>query len=69
MQKGLLKTAMENMRKMDKTLFLMIILYSILGLVIILSASSVSAVLRYKVFFYETTCLCRFWFIDGFSNH
>lgn len=49
MQKGLLKTAMENMRKMDKTLFLMIILYSILGLVIILSASSVSAVLRYKV--------------------
>ncbi len=49
MQKGILKSVMENMRKMDKTLFLMIILYSILGLVIILSASSVSAVLRYKV--------------------
>ncbi|MCI9280257.1 MAG: FtsW/RodA/SpoVE family cell cycle protein [Bacilli bacterium] len=49
MQKGILKTEMENMRKMDKSLFLMIILYSILGLVIILSASSVSAVLRYKV--------------------
>lgn len=35
--------------KIDIPLFLMMILYSILGLVMILSASSVSAVLRYKV--------------------
>lgn len=43
----------ENMKKLlskiDIPLFLMMILYSILGLVMILSASSVSAVLRYKV--------------------
>ncbi len=35
--------------KIDKPLFFMMLLYSILGLVIILSASSVSAVLRYRV--------------------
>lgn len=36
-------------KKIDKPLMFMIILYSILGLVLILSASSVSAVLRYNV--------------------
>lgn len=36
-------------REIDKPLFCMMILYSIIGLVIILSASSVSAVLRYEV--------------------
>ena len=36
-------------RKIDKPLFFMMLLYSILGLVMILSASSVSAVLRYDV--------------------
>lgn len=41
---------MKNiMRKMDLPLFLLTILYSILGLIMILSASSVSAVLRYHV--------------------
>ena len=35
--------------KIDKPLFFMMVLYSILGLVIILSASSVTAVLRYGV--------------------
>ncbi len=39
--------------KIDVPLFLMMILYSILGLVMILSASSVSAVLRYKVSSYS----------------
>lgn len=43
----------ENMKnlisKMDKPLLILTILYSILGLVMILSASSVSAVLRYHV--------------------
>ncbi len=43
----------ENMKKIlkycDKPLLFMMILYSILGLIIIFSASSVSAVLRYKV--------------------
>lgn len=36
-------------RKMDKTILVFMIIYSILGLVMILSASSVSAVLRYAV--------------------
>lgn len=36
-------------KKIDKPLMFMIILYSILGLILILSASSVSAVLRYNV--------------------
>ena len=36
-------------RKMDKTILAFMIIYSILGLVMILSASSVSAVLRYAV--------------------
>ena len=36
-------------RKLDKPLLFMTIIYSILGLVMILSASSVSAVLRYDV--------------------
>ncbi len=36
-------------RKMDKPLFFLTILYTILGLVMVLSASSVSAVLRYNV--------------------
>ncbi len=39
--------------KIDIPLFLMMVLYSILGLVMILSASSVSAVLRYKVSSYH----------------
>ncbi len=39
--------------KIDIPLFLMMILYSILGLVMILSASSVSAVLRYNVSSYH----------------
>lgn len=37
------------LRKMDKPLLFMMLLYSVLGLVVILSASSVSAVLRYGV--------------------
>ncbi len=37
------------LQKIDIPLFIMMLLYSILGLVIILSASSVSAVLRYRV--------------------
>ncbi len=40
-------------RKMDKPLFIMMILYSLIGLAIILSASSVSAVLRYEVSSYN----------------
>lgn len=36
-------------QKMDKPLFFLTIFYTILGLVMVLSASSVSAVLRYKV--------------------
>ena len=41
---------MKNiLSKMDKTLLFLMILYSILGLIMILSASSVSAVLRYNV--------------------
>lgn len=41
---------MKNLiQKMDKPLLILTILYSILGLVMILSASSVSAVLRYNV--------------------
>lgn len=40
-------------RKMDKPLFIMMILYSLIGLLIILSASSVSAVLRYEVSSYN----------------
>lgn len=50
-------------RKMDMPLFIMMLLYSLLGLVIILSASSVSAVLRYKVsssYFYTSV-----YFFDG----
>lgn len=39
--------------KIDIPLFLMMVFYSILGLVMILSASSVSAVLRYKVSSYH----------------
>ncbi len=39
----------NNISKMDKPLLLLVILYSILGLIMILSASSVSAVLRYDV--------------------
>ena len=37
------------LQKMDKTILVFMIIYSILGLVMILSASSVSAVLRYAV--------------------
>ena len=41
---------MQNLfRKLDKPLLFMTIIYTILGLVMILSASSVSAVLRYDV--------------------
>ena len=43
---GVMKTLFS---KIDKPLFFMMVLYSILGLVIILSASSVTAVLRYGV--------------------
>ncbi len=39
----------KTINKMDKPLLIMIIIYSILGLVMIFSASSISAVLRYKV--------------------
>ncbi len=42
-------TMKKTFFKMDIPLFLLMLLYSILGLVIILSASSVSAVLRYHV--------------------
>lgn len=42
-------TMKKLLSKIDIPLFLMMLLYSILGLVMILSASSVSAVLRYKV--------------------
>lgn len=56
--------------KMDKSLFFMVLLYSILGLVIILSASSVSAVLRYKVstyyFFIRQLIFVVVSFIIGF---
>ncbi len=41
------------LQKMDIPLLLMMILYSIIGLVVILSASSVSAVLRYNVSSYH----------------
>ncbi len=40
---------MKKIKKIDKPLFIMMIIYIILGLVVILSASSVSAVLRYNV--------------------
>lgn len=36
-------------RKMDKPLFFLMILYSVIGLIMVLSSSSVSAVLRYHV--------------------
>lgn len=55
--------------KIDIPLFLMMILYSILGLVMILSASSVSAVLRYHVssyyFFIRQIIFVVFSFIVG----
>lgn len=55
--------------KIDIPLFLMMILYSILGLVMILSASSVSAVLRYNVssyyFFIRQIIFVVFSFIVG----
>lgn len=55
--------------KIDIPLFLMMVLYSILGLVMILSASSVSAVLRYKVssyyFFIRQIIFIVFSFIVG----
>ena len=35
--------------KMDKPLFIMCVLYSIMGMIMVLSASSVSAVLKYEV--------------------
>ncbi len=62
---------MKNIiRKMDKPLLVLTILYSILGLVMILSASSVSAVLRYKVsssyFFVRQFIFVMFSFIIGF---
>ena len=37
------------MKKIDKPLFFLMLVYIILGIVMILSASSVSAVLRYQV--------------------
>lgn len=56
--------------KLDIPLLLMTILYCILGLVLILSASSVSAVLRYKVssyhFFIRQLIFVFFSFIIGF---
>lgn len=55
--------------KIDIPLFLMMVLYSILGLVMILSASSVSAVLRYNVssyyFFIRQIIFIVFSFIVG----
>lgn len=65
----------ENMKniigKMDKPLLIMTILYSILGLVMILSASSVSAVLRYHVsssyFFFRQLIFIIASFIIGFG--
>ena len=56
---------------MDKPLLIMTILYSILGLVMILSASSVSAVLRYHVsssyFFFRQLIFIIASFIIGFG--
>lgn len=40
---------MKDIKKIDKTLFIMTIIYSIFGLMMILSASSASTVLRYQV--------------------
>lgn len=55
--------------KIDIPLFLMMVIYSILGLVMILSASSVSAVLRYKVssyyFFIRQIIFLVFSFVVG----
>lgn len=57
--------------KMDKPLLIMTLLYSILGLVMILSASSVSAVLRYHVssshFFVRQLIFITVSFIIGFG--
>lgn len=57
--------------KIDIPLFLIMIVYSILGLVMILSASSVSAVLRYKVpsyhFFIRQLIFIVFSFFVGIS--
>ena len=44
---------MKDIRKMDKFLLVLIIIYSVLGLIMILSASSVSTVLRYHVSSYH----------------
>ena len=40
---------MKDIKKMDKTLFFLLVVYCIFGLMMILSASSVSTVLRYNV--------------------
>ena len=40
---------MKDLRKMDKTLFILMVVYSIFGLIMILSASSASTILRYHV--------------------
>ena len=48
--KGDVRIGMKNLfKKIDKPLFFLMLVYIILGLVMILSASSVSAVLRYNV--------------------
>ncbi len=56
-------------QKIDKPLFILMIVYSILGVVMILSASSVSAVLRYQVspsyFFIRQVIFVVFSFILG----
>ena len=44
---------MKDIRKIDKTLLVLIVIYSIFGLMMILSASSVSTVLRYHVSSYH----------------
>lgn len=61
----------KTLSQMDLVLFFMIIIYAILGLVMILSASSVSAVLRYKVssyhFFLRQLIFIVFSFIIGIN--
>lgn len=47
--KNLAKIAKENMSKMNFLLLFFMILYTVFGLVMILSASSIAAVLRYEV--------------------
>ncbi len=61
----------NHISKMDKPLLILMIIYSILGLIMILSASSVSAVLRYNVsssyFFVRQLIFVMIGFILGFG--